>query len=174
MSCGPGKSKLYTEEERLVRRRASVRAYDRIHAEERRIAARARQMTYYAAHTAEIAPKRTEYQRKRRQNDPSFRIKCNLSTRLWKAAKHDGAIKVSTTIALIGCSPAKLRFYLETLFKPGMSWENYGEWHIDHIRPCASFDLMDPEQQAICFHYTNLQPLWATDNHKKGAARVYS
>jgi len=51
-----------------------------------------------------------------------------------------------------------------------MTWSNYGKgWHIDHIKPCASFDLSNPEQQKICFHYTNLQPLWAIDNIKKGA-----
>lgn len=48
-----------------------------------------------------------------------------------------------------------------------MSWENYGEWHIDHIKPCSSFDLSDPKQQKECFNYTNLQPLWAIDNLKK-------
>lgn len=52
-----------------------------------------------------------------------------------------------------------------------MSWDNYGVhgWHIDHRRPVASFDLTDPIQQAQCFHYTNLQPMWAPDNHTKGA-----
>ena len=59
--------------------------------------------------------------------------------------------------------------YIEAQFKPGMTWERYGEWHVDHIRPCASFDLTDPKQQKICFHYSNLQPLWAADNIKKGA-----
>ena len=48
-----------------------------------------------------------------------------------------------------------------------MSWENMGEWHLDHIRPCASFDLTDPDQQRQCFHYSNLQPLWASDNLSK-------
>jgi DNA/RNA endonuclease G (NUC1) len=50
-----------------------------------------------------------------------------------------------------------------------MNWENYGKngWHIDHIIPCASFDLTDPKQQKNCFHYTNLQPLWAADNIRK-------
>jgi len=58
---------------------------------------------------------------------------------------------------------------LEGLFKPDMTWANYGaEWHIDHKRPCVSFNLTDPAQQRECFHYTNLQPLWATENLQKG------
>ena len=76
--------------------------------------------------------------------------------------------KHGTTIKLLGCNINELRFYLEGKFIDGMSWDNYGEWHIDHIRPCASFDLTDPEQQKKCFHYTNLQPLWAEDNLSKG------
>ena len=59
--------------------------------------------------------------------------------------------------------------YLQGKFKEGMHWNNLGKWHIDHIRPCASFDLTDPEQQKQCFHYTNLQPLWAAENIRKGA-----
>jgi hypothetical protein len=55
------------------------------------------------------------------------------------------------------------------MFTEGMSWDNYGEWHIDHILPCSSFDLADIEQQKICFNYKNLQPLWAEDNLRKGA-----
>jgi hypothetical protein len=58
---------------------------------------------------------------------------------------------------------------MESLFLEGMSWDNYGKWHIDHIRPCSSFDLSDTEQQKICFNYKNLQPLWAEDNLRKGA-----
>ena len=73
-------------------------------------------------------------------------------------------------MALLGCSAEQLRTHLEEKFTDGMSWDNYGYrgWHIDHIRPCASFDLTDPQQQLECFHYTNLQPLWAEDNFKKG------
>ena len=58
--------------------------------------------------------------------------------------------------------------YLEKQFKPGMTRENHGKWHVDHIRPCASFDLIDPQQQRDCFHYSNLQPLWASENISKG------
>ncbi len=70
---------------------------------------------------------------------------------------------------LIGCSSKELESYLETQFTEGMTWDNYGYygWHIDHIKPCASFDLSDPEQQKLCFHYSNLQPLWAKENIKK-------
>ena len=58
---------------------------------------------------------------------------------------------------------------LESKFRDGMTWENYGPfWHVDHIRPWASFDLSDPSQQKLCFHWTNLQPLLATENLAKG------
>jgi hypothetical protein len=70
---------------------------------------------------------------------------------------------------LVGCTPLELREHIQKQFQPGMTWDNYGEWHIDHIRPCASFDLTDPGQQKACFHFTNLQPLWGMDNIKKGA-----
>ena len=59
--------------------------------------------------------------------------------------------------------------YIQAQFTAGMTWERYGEFHIDHIRPCASFDLSDFEQQKVCFNWRNLQPLWAVDNLKKGA-----
>jgi hypothetical protein len=72
----------------------------------------------------------------------------------------------STIGPLIGCSPSDLKSHLEALFRPGMSWANYGRggWEIDHIKPCASFDLTDPDQCRACFHYSNLRPLWFKDN----------
>ncbi|MDA8212175.1 MAG: hypothetical protein M0021_09900 [Clostridia bacterium] len=81
-----------------------------------------------------------------------------------------GRKKSAPTLKLIGCTRAELRTHLEALFTDGMTWENYGKsngWQVDHIRPCASFDLTDPRQQRECFHYTNLQPLWATENRRK-------
>jgi hypothetical protein len=59
--------------------------------------------------------------------------------------------------------------HLQKQFKEGMTKENHGLWHIDHIRPISSFDLTKPEQQIKCFHYTNLQPLWAKENLSKGS-----
>ena len=70
---------------------------------------------------------------------------------------------------LIGCNIDQLKKHLSKKFKNGMNWNNHGEWHVDHIKPCASFDLKCPVQQLACFNYNNLQPLWASENMSKGA-----
>jgi len=122
---------------------------------------------YYLENKKERMEYYAEYQRKRLKNDPNFRLKHLLRRRVHHALK--GRIKSLRTIDLIGCPSHYLRIHLEKQFKTGMSWGNHGEWHIDHIRPCASFDLSDPEQQKQCFSYKNLQPLWANENLEKGA-----
>lgn len=91
-----------------------------------------------------------------------------LAARIWHALKARVS-KSAKTEQLLGCTIPKLKDHLQGQFRPGMTWDNYGEWHIDHIRPCASFDLTDPEQQKACFNFTNLQPLWARENLSKGA-----
>ena len=70
---------------------------------------------------------------------------------------------------LVGCGIDFLKKHLESKFENGMTWDNYGVngWHMDHIKPCAAFDLTLDEQQKECFHYTNIQPLWAKDNVRK-------
>ena len=70
-------------------------------------------------------------------------------------------------LELLGCSPEFYREYIQSKFSPGMSFDNYGEWHIDHIIPCSSFDMNNHEQQKLCFHYSNTQPLWRIDNIRK-------
>jgi hypothetical protein len=80
-----------------------------------------------------------------------------------------GTLSDEKTEALIGCSTSTLRAHLQTHFLPTMNWDNYGRsgWHMDHIAPCAVFNLADPDQIAMCYHYTNLRPTWAADNHRK-------
>lgn len=104
-----------------------------------------------------------------RRKTTQDRLANNLRTRI-RIALH-GSAKCAPTYRLIGVSGIEeFRSLMEKKFKPGMTWENYGRdgWHIDHIRPCASFDLSDPRQQRECFHHTNLQPLWALENIRKG------
>lgn len=107
----------------------------------------------------------------RYKTDIEFRLSYNLCNRVRDAIK--GGRKSASTMDLIGCALTEVRNHLEAQFVDGMSWENYGEWHIDHIRPCASFNLLEPEQQRECFNYKNLQPLWAFDNISKGAKLDY-
>jgi hypothetical protein len=68
---------------------------------------------------------------------------------------------------LLGCSIEEFKEHIEKKFKKGMTWNNYGEWELDHIKPCCSFDLTDLEQQKLCFHYTNIQPLWKKEHRIK-------
>jgi len=80
-----------------------------------------------------------------------------------------GRVKANSALRLLDCTLPELRAHLEKQFKPGMSWLNYGEWHVDHIRPCASFDFSEPTSLSQCFHYTNLQPMWGADNAEKNS-----
>ena len=106
-----------------------------------------------------------EYQKKRLKKDSLFKLRRNLSTRLWSAIKNKGYSKNTKTADTLGCSWEFLKDYLEAQFIDGMNWDNYGEWHIDHIKPLASAET---EQDVYDLnHYTNLQPLWAEDNLSK-------
>jgi hypothetical protein len=107
---------------------------------------------------------------KKRKTDPTFRLIGNLRSRITMALKGKNVRKAHRTIALIGCSIEALRAHLEKQFTGGMTWQNYGgAWHVDHIRPCASFDMAQPEQQRACFHFSNLQPLCKKANNAKRA-----
>jgi hypothetical protein len=103
--------------------------------------------------------------RARYHTDIGYRLLVLLRCRM--SALMAREVKSAKTIELIGCSQDHLIKHIEMQFQSGMSWSNHGEWHIDHIIPCASFDLKDPIQQKTCFNWTNLQPLWGIDNIKK-------
>jgi hypothetical protein len=121
---------------------------------------------YYEKNKTMILEKHRIYHNQKRIKDINFRIISYLRTRIYDALKYNR--KSEHTIDLLGCSIKQLRQHLQSQFRPGMTWQNYGKWHIDHIRPCASFNLQDPIEQTKCFNYTNLQPLWAKDNLIKG------
>lgn len=99
--------------------------------------------------------------------DPHFVIRKLTSERIRNALRNFKAVKYFSSQKLVGCTLIELKQHLESQFTIGMSWQNQGAWHIDHIIPCSSFDLTKPSEQKKCFHYTNLQPLWAYDNLSK-------
>jgi len=112
-----------------------------------------------------------DYINNRIKIDKEFKILKNLRNRIQMAILSQSSIKAYKSIELLGCTGKEAAEHLESLFQEGMTWNNYGKfgWHIDHIKPCTSFDLTNPEEQKECFHYTNLQPLWAEENFKKGS-----
>lgn len=118
---------------------------------------------YYQVNKDRLNKKHNERLKKYYYNDTNYRIKTLLRNRLNKFIHS----KIDTTISFLGCDLEYFKQYMEYKFIEGMSWDNIGDWHIDHIKPCCSFDLTDPEEQRKCFHYTNLQPLWAIDNLRK-------
>lgn len=122
---------------------------------------------YRIKNKLKIAKSKVEYIKNKRKTDINFRIKDGCRHRIYLALK--GICKSKSTAELLGCSFDFFRNYYESKFTEGMNWERVmnGEIHCDHIRPCSSFDLSKPEEQHKCFHYTNLQPLWAADNLAK-------
>lgn len=123
---------------------------------------------YVRQKRVENREKTNDYLRNRRSSDESYRLLCNLRRRINHFVSGD--CKSARTMELIGCSIEFLKKHLEKQFTEGMSWDNYGRngWVIDHIVPCALFDLTKDYQQKSCFNWQNLQPLWAEDNKKKG------
>jgi len=130
-----------------------------------------------AAHPDELAesirrtqkkrrPKMREYVRRRFAEDMQFRMATLLRNRLRKALSRGQ--RGGLAIKHLGCDAKQAMAHLESKFRDGMSWENMGKWHIDHIRPLASFDLTKEEQVAEACHFSNLQPLWGKENQSKG------
>ena len=110
-----------------------------------------------------------EKKKERRKTDPNYRLVINLRRRTLLALK--GNKKSTNTMILLGITNLEFLWkHLEKSFKLGMTRENHGKvWHIDHIIPCSSFNLMDPNQQKKCFHYSNLQALFVYENLSKGS-----
>jgi hypothetical protein len=104
-------------------------------------------------------------EKRKRTNDPLYKLKHNLRVRTCKYFKITKITKRNKTLSMIGITPIELKNYIEKKFTEGMTWDNYGKWHIDHIIPLNS---VNSEEGIIKLcHYTNLQPLWATDNIRK-------
>ncbi len=117
------------------------------------------------------APENKERRNKRRRNryknDDKYRLTRILRRRFSTALKSQNTKKNTHVLQLTSCTMDFLRDYLSQQFEKGMTWKNHGDWHIDHRKPCRSFDLTKKEDQLKCFHYTNLKPLWRSENLQK-------
>lgn len=172
----------------LEHRRDIKRAWDEANVEHRREYRTSntdrineRRRAHYAAHPETYARHRADWYRNnheqaracaryRYQNDPGKKLRKNVGTAIWRSLR-DGKSGRGWE-SLVGFDLATLRNHLESKFEPGMGWSNYGEWHVDHVRPVASFaDVGNPMSTGFrdCWALENLQPLWASDNYSKGA-----
>lgn len=121
---------------------------------------------YRILNREKVASTRRQYEFKKRREDLQYRLRRYLRKRLWCALK--GNFKSGSAVRDLGCSIKSLKKHLERQFRESMSWDNYGDWHIDHVKPLSSFNLSEREELLKACHYTNLQPLWKTENLEKG------
>lgn len=131
---------------------------------------RQRERAWWTKNKARVQELKNARRRLRYKNDPVYRIRTLTRNTVSRAIKL-GWSKNTQSAELLGCDCATLKFVLERQFLPGMTWDNHGHrgWHVDHIRPLASFDLTKDEEVLAAMHYSNLQPLWAVDNLSKSA-----
>jgi hypothetical protein len=122
---------------------------------------------YYDKNKDKINKYSTQRIKDKRQTDSIFRFKHNVSSLIRNSIKRNGFIKSKRTEKILGCTLNEFLCYISNLFLDGMSFDNHGQWHIDHIRPIVS--AKTKEEVVKLNHYTNLQPLWAKDNLTKSA-----
>lgn len=163
---------------KYIKRRGAVSKRNKEYYRENKTRILQRNGEYFEIHKEEINLYKSNWQKENREKrrlrlneryktEPNFRIAVTLRTRILKAIENNQ--KAGSTLELLGCSVDFFKVHLEFLFSHGMSWQNHGTvWHIDHIKPCASFDLSNDDEQRKCFHYSNMQPLFIADNLKKG------
>jgi hypothetical protein len=163
------KSKEYYQNNKVARLKSSKDYY-----EQNKEKIKSRVHKYNKENKEKIAVRKKNYYntttKKRLETEPELKIKFNLRKRVWQSIKTQGTFKRKATLELLGCENISIvRQHIENQFKKGMCWENYGQWHIDHIYPVSKFDLTNLEEQKKAFNYKNLQPLWAKENLQKGA-----
>lgn len=154
--------------------RKEIRAYQKKYQENNKDKLQAKKNIYNKTYhkRPDVKEKANKRFKERLRTDINFRLANSLRCRLSNALNRN--TKSASTLALLGCSVEQLKRHLEKQFQPGMTWEKKGTvFHIDHMIPCSLFDLSDAEQQRRCFHFTNLQPLFASENLTKGEKNIY-
>jgi len=130
---------------------------------------REKYLAYARSKYAENSEEINNQKRFKHRTTPEIRLRSSLIGRRNTILKKQGTTKAGSSLELLGCSIEEWMSHLESTWTEGMSWDNYtfDGWHVDHIRPCSSFDMIIPEEQFKCFHWSNTQALWGIDNIKK-------
>lgn len=151
----------YSEHKEKIK--INVKQYNLKHIKEKKTRSR----LWYCKNKKKVIIRQRKYINIRRKTDPQFRILCLLRARIKHVLKSQKVTKSLHTIELLGCTPKFFQNYIRSLFKPGMTLANDGQkkWHLHHIKCCHTFNLLELEQQKLCFHYTNMIPMWE-DEHK--------
>lgn len=115
---------------------------------------------------------KSAWQTKRKKEDPQFCARLTMRKLVARACERIKANRrqLGRTAAVLGYTSQDFKVHIERQFLPGMTWANHGEWHVDHIHPLASFDLLDPAQRKTANDLPNLRPMWAEDNLRKSDA----
>ena len=116
------------------------------------------------------------YERTRKANDPLYKLVANFRTAIWTVLKENNMDKYGHYFEILQYSPEELATHLENQFTEGMTWENYGEWHVDHILPITSFNFQEIGDNEFmrCWSLDNLQPMWGDENIKKSNKMILS
>jgi hypothetical protein len=120
----------------------------------------------YLENKKKIIARCVEYQKNKYKTNPTFRTYEKYRRRINDALNVLGVNKSVHTREGLGCTAFEFKEYIQSLFEPGMNFENNKsrKWHLHHIKPCHTFDLKDPEQQKKCFHYSNIMPMWENEH----------
>ena len=119
---------------------------------------------YYLRNKKEINRKKVEKCKQRKSIDPEYRIRQNLRSRYTSIVRRGGTTKIHSLVL----DSNSVRQHLESMFKPDMSWENYGTlWTVDHYIPCSAFDLRIKEHVEFCFSLQNTRPMYRDENIRK-------
>ncbi len=148
-----------------TKNRERILAYKKKNRDENKESIREYRKRWRLKNLEKVKLKKQEYGRQYLKN-PKNKLANSFRGRIKRA--FDGNYKSGTWKNMLGCSIEECKIYLESKFQPGMTWENHGNygWHLDHKKPISSFSIEDLHK---AFHYTNLQPLWAIDNLRKGS-----
>lgn len=145
----------------------SILSKEKMWREENREEILERRRVYYRENSGKIKRVNYEYKKKRLKDDPVFYCAELCRRRISKCLQERGFLKTGSTGKMLGCDWNHLKDHIESQFQDGMSWDNRGDWHIDHIIPLARAKTIE-DVERLC-HYTNLQPLWASENMSKGS-----